>query len=352
MINHIHTKPAFQLQDNTLSIELMIEIMTWVQPENQREYFFFMVELPSLSKEWYHILRCTHTGNYFYKQIYEMLFGWNLKGDCVQKGISSKDLLRKSLFYFPHSEPALTSWLTEQEEEPIGIWFEILKYNVRFYMFAQLDLSLTQSLRKQKQDLKPPYTISVKRNLFSNHSFATKLMIEKDPLLINRPLRYQSGKYYFEVVCEKELSRSDNVLFGAVISTIDNQECSSQYFVPNSYLGCNENTCGYYFIEGCLLRSGRSPSLGGRILVNDTLGMIIDTDAMKMIYIHNGKVSKITIDLSEVFPLEKFSEFYEQKAAIYPAISMLYDGDVMRLQAFEVCSFERCKSIREYLQYM
>ena len=70
--------------------DLQIEIMSWVQPLDHYEWYFFMIELPSLSKTWYQMLRESQTGNYLYKNIYQFLFGWNHNNDLTPNQLLQK----------------------------------------------------------------------------------------------------------------------------------------------------------------------------------------------------------------------------------------------------------------------
>ena len=313
--------------------DLQLEIVSWIQPLDHYEWYFFMIELPSLSKTWYQMLRESQTGNYLYKNIYQFLFGWNHNNDLTPNQLLQK--VRSSL-------DGRFSQVDDQNEE-IGIWYKILKYSIIFYRQLCFDLNMEKSEKTHEYH--------AERTLMKNDLVAVKNVVGSDILLVNRPLFFQSGSYYFEMICEKDRSSSDNVFVGLVVGLAPgaSEEIKTKYnHIMRSYLGSDDFSFGYYFANGDIYCGGNvcNKSFGSSVAVGDKIGVYVDMDKMMVRFSQNG-LAYDPLSIEKLFTRHRFPELYDQKSQVvlFPAVSMLYDGDVMRLMGFEPVSFQKCNTI-------
>ena len=272
--------------------ELWVEIFRWIKPPNNEEWLFFMINLPMVCKRFYHVLRMSEQGNFFYKFMYEKMFMWR-----NNKGL--------------------------KEDGSNNFWFDKLKWEINFYRNCNIIAG------------KESYRVVQDRSLLKNNVIVFKKSVGSSIASINRPLKINTGCYYFECVFMDKIDSTDNVLFGIVLENQSNE----------GYIGSDKNSVGYYFSDGAIYYGGKSVKSGYGIKMYKqlVLGLLIDTDNLTLEYVTDITFEKIYLNVVAPNIAEKLHE----NQAILPCVSILYDNRRMKMKCFEICSYDKCSFIQE-----
>ena len=314
--------------------ETLLDIFSFIHPPSCTEYHYFMIQLPSVCRDWFHLLRRTESGNYFYRIVFDRLFSWRRLA---------------SLFLDDQSSPEHS--ITKNSLDQLN-WYEELKKQV--LVFKKCELSITHVENRKA------YSLRADRDLSFNDLVAVKQTIGSDVVLINCPIRSAAKEracFYFECVCTDNRKESDNVFLGIAIrpTTIMSSNMDQQHqYILSGYLGSTHASVGYYYINGDLYYGGsvKSRSFGSPIDINDKLGIYIDSHKMKFAFFKNRELVGRTLDLFSLFGETTIFQFEKGEIEFYPAFSMLYDRDCMHVKCMDICSFKGCKWLKEAIEMM
>ncbi|KAL9657739.1 hypothetical protein ABK040_013571 [Willaertia magna] len=284
-----------------------------------KAFKFYLITLPSISKTFYEILRNSLSGNYFYKKIYNS--------------------------YFSYRNNLQNNNLENKENLEINFYFNLLKSEILFF-----------------KNWKLKFPFEERQSYILNNLTAIKKSVGSEMIIVDQPLFYKSGIYYFETNCKKHRGTGDNVFVGFLIKKI-NQSKTQYDYSTHTYLGDNNYSLGYYFANGDIYYGGGSvySKFGDSVPVDSILGVYIDMNKLEFTFIRNNKfITPIQNMKQKYFTEKSFPELRmkndssndsnDDLVALYPAISLLYDDDEIELDSFAGCSFEKCRWIKKELK--
>ncbi|KAG2374453.1 hypothetical protein C9374_010737 [Naegleria lovaniensis] len=335
--------PSALISITSLPNETLLDIFSFINPPSCTEYYFFMVELPAVCRDWYNLLKRTESGNYFYRIVFNNLFSWRRLAYLSNDHHHSNQYETQNFKILDQHD---------DDDHNQRNWYEELKKQVLVFKKCELSIRHVEN--------QSAYTLRADRHLSFNDLVALKQTIGSDVVLIQCPIRssaHERACFYFECVCTENRKEADNVFLGVAIrptSIMKHDDVSQMTYSLSGYLGSTHSSFGYYYINGDLYYGGsvKTRSFGSQVDINDKLGIYIDSHKMQFAFFKNRKLVGKMVDMLPLFGETATSQFENGEIEFYPAFSMLYDRDCMHVKCMDICSFRGCKWLKEEVEML